>query len=212
MLELDLSGGARKDSIASQLLQQIPVEDQMRFLNDLESAGIEGLSATIELDDDQKARLYIRIDGLLEWERQHSHAHRSLESVIRLLDGLLISTKVREFAKAVYQILGEAEAAAHGKTVQNVHFHEVGNSYAVGYIVATGLLLDELSPDGVRETPITTGFGQIECAHGLVDVPAPATACILRGMDWTQGDVEGELATPTGVALAKAILDWDQLR
>ncbi len=106
-------------------------------------------------------------------------------------------------AMGVYGVLAEAEAKAHGADVAHVHFHEVGNDFAIGNVVAFCMLVDALAPGRVEATPIATGFGFVDCAHGRLPIPAPATANILEGMPHFAGGVEGELCTPTGAALVR---------
>ena len=110
-------------------------------------------------------------------------------------------------AKEIYRMLADAEAAAHGVPVDQVHFHEVGAMDAVADIVSVCFLLDTLKPDEIIISPVTTGFGQVQCAHGIVPVPAPATARLLQGIPSLSGTVEGELCTPTGAALLRYFAD-----
>jgi uncharacterized protein (DUF111 family) len=87
--------------------------------------------------------------------------------------------------------------------VEQIHFHEVGTLDAVADVVGVCLLMDMLSPDRVEASPVHVGNGQVRCAHGLMPVPAPATALLLRGIPCYGGTVEGELCTPTGAALLR---------
>lgn len=100
-------------------------------------------------------------------------------------------------------MLADAEAKAHGKPVDQVHFHEVGNMDAVADIVGACLLMEKLAPERVVVSPIRTGYGFVRCAHGVLPVPAPAAANLLRGMPIFAGDIQGEMCTPTGAALLK---------
>lgn len=102
---------------------------------------------------------------------------------------------------AVYGKIAEAESHAHGRPVEEVHFHEVGAMDAVADITAFCLMMHELAPDKIVVSPINVGFGNVRCAHGILPVPAPATAWILRGIPVYAGRVEGELCTPTGAAI-----------
>lgn len=104
---------------------------------------------------------------------------------------------------AVYKLIAEAESAAHGVPVTEIHFHEVGTLDAVADITAVCLLLHELEPDEIVVSPIALGGGQVRCAHGILPVPAPATAHILRGLPVHGGPFDQELTTPTGAALIK---------
>jgi hypothetical protein len=114
---------------------------------------------------------------------------------------------------AVYRIIADAEAKVHGGTADTVNFHEVGAMDAVADVLAVCLLLQKLSPDAVICSTVTVGYGHVHCAHGILPVPAPATANILLGMPITAGHFEGELCTPTGAALLKHfVTDFGNLR
>lgn len=103
----------------------------------------------------------------------------------------------------MYGLISDAEAQVHGKPVEQVHFHEVSALDAVADIVGVAMLMERLAPEDVLASPITTGFGQVRCAHGILPVPALATALILQGLPVRAGQIEGELCTPTGAALLK---------
>jgi len=104
---------------------------------------------------------------------------------------------------AVYTLIAEAESHAHGVPVTEIHFHEVGTMDAITDITAVCLLMDRIAPDEVVVSPIHVGSGQVWCAHGILPVPAPATAYILRDVPVYGGRIQGELCTPTGAALLK---------
>ena len=104
---------------------------------------------------------------------------------------------------AVYRLIAEAESQAHGVPVTEIHFHEVGTMDAVADITAVCMLMEEIAPDQVVASPVHVGSGQVKCAHGILPVPAPATAYILRGVPIYGGSIRGELCTPTGAALLR---------
>jgi len=110
---------------------------------------------------------------------------------------------VRENVLAVYRSIADAESRVHGVPVDEIHFHEVGTMDAVADVVAVCLLMDRLAPERVIVSPIHVGSGHVHCAHGILPVPAPATAYILQGLPIYGGSVKGELCTPTGAALLK---------
>jgi uncharacterized protein (TIGR00299 family) protein len=114
-----------------------------------------------------------------------------------------VSDKVKKDAMAVYKLIAEAESHAHGVPVDKIHFHEVGELDAVADIVGVCMLMEELAPDVIFASPINVGSGQVRCAHGILPVPAPATAFILQGVPMYSGSAVGELCTPTGAALLK---------
>lgn len=136
-------------------------------------------------------------------EHSHHHHHSSLQDIEHIVHGLAISEKIKEDIMAVYQLIAQAESHAHGVPVEEIHFHEVGTMDAVSDIAAVCILMDKLSPDQVIASPIHVGSGQVRCAHGILPVPAPATAYILRDVPIYGGNIKGELCTPTGAALLK---------
>ena len=110
-----------------------------------------------------------------------------------MIDGLPMPRPVKEKAKAVYALIAEAESHAHGCPVSEVHFHEVGAMDAVADVAGACLLLHWLAPDRVVASPVHLGSGQVRCAHGVLPVPAPATAYLLQGVPCYGGAVQGEL-------------------
>ena len=134
----------------------------------------------------------------------HHHSHTSLHGIGQIVrDHLDLPEKVKDDIMAVYGLIAEAESAAHGVPVEEIHFHEVGTMDAVADVTAVCLAMAELDPDEVVVSPVHVGAGQVRCAHGILPVPAPATAHILRGVPTYGGAVMGELCTPTGAALLK---------
>ena len=143
-------------------------------------------------------------DEAHEHEYSHGHHHHaSAADIEALIDGLDVSERVKKDAKAVYGLIAEAESKVHGRPVREIHFHEVGTLDAVADVVGVCLLMEALSPDQVIVSPVHTGSGHVHCAHGILPVPAPATALILQGIPSYGGQVRGELCTPTGAALLR---------
>jgi len=142
-------------------------------------------------------------------DHKHGHDHGSYTNIEHLIGHLNVSGSVQQNALAVYKLIAEAESHAHGVPVDKIHFHEVGEMDAVADIVGVCMLIEELAPDAILASPVNTGSGHVRCAHGILPVPAPATAYILRDVpiynDQAQGEpcVQGELCTPTGAALLK---------
>ena len=137
----------------------------------------------------------------------HGHHHASVGDIHALIDSLSVSDRVKTDAKAVYALIADAESRVHGRPVEEIHFHEVGTMDAVADVVGVCLLMEQLSPERVVVSPVATGSGFVRCAHGVLPVPAPATALLLQGIPSCGGDVEGELCTPTGAALLKYFAD-----
>ena len=133
----------------------------------------------------------------------HHHHHTGMHEIEDLIRSLDISDKVKADALAVYGLIAEAESHAHGQPVEQIHFHEVGTMDAVADVVGVCLLMEQLGADRVVASPVHVGSGQVRCAHGILPVPAPATAHILRGIPTYGGQIRGGLCTPTGAALLK---------
>ena len=131
------------------------------------------------------------------------HHHATLSDIHSIIDGLSIPESVRGSAKDVYDLIARAEADVHGADPGLVHFHEVGAMDAVADVVAVSLLMDRIAPAKVIASGINTGSGTVKCAHGIMPVPAPATALLLEGMVSYSNGIRGELCTPTGAALLK---------
>ena len=137
-----------------------------------------------------------------EHSHDHNHHHHTTPTDIQyILDHLPVPEEVRSHAKAVYDRIAQAEAKAHGVPVEHIHFHEVGSLDAVVDVVGVCLAMYLLHPDQVIVSPIHLGSGQVRCAHGIMPVPAPATANLLTGVPCYCGEINGELCTPTGAAL-----------
>ena len=139
-------------------------------------------------------------------EHDHGHGHHhhaGMGDIRHILSHLDIPQDVREDAEEVYELIALAESHAHGRPVEEIHFHEVGALDAVADVVAVCWLIHDLAPEQILASPIHVGWGQVRCAHGILPVPAPATAHILRDVPTYGGSVEGELCTPTGAALLK---------
>ncbi len=130
--------------------------------------------------------------------------HHGIVEVRETIARLAVSQAVKDDLSAVYEILAQAEAQVHECEVDHTHFHEVGNGEALLNTLIICCAFGYLHPDFVMASPVQTGSGQIECAHGLMDVPAPATAAILAtGIPTCEEKLEGELCTPTSAAIIK---------
>lgn len=120
-----------------------------------------------------------------------------------MISHMNISEKAKKDAMTVYEIIGQAESTVHDKPMTDIHFHEVGTLDAVTDVVGNCILMDMIGADRIVVSPICTGSGTVKCAHGILPVPAPATALILNGLPVYAGKIESELCTPTGAALLK---------
>jgi hypothetical protein len=129
------------------------------------------------------------------------HPHRHLSDILELIDGAKLPDRATRRAKEVFTRLGRAEAQVHGVPVEKVHFHEVGAVDSICDIVGACVAMDLLDIHAVYSGPIPLGWGTMQCAHGLMPIPAPATAELVRGFSTVPGPREGELTTPTAAAL-----------
>lgn len=138
-----------------------------------------------------------------EHHHEHEHHHTGMNDIEHIIGHLDIPERVKNDAIGVYKLIAEAESHAHGCEISEIHFHEVGTMDAVADVVGTCLLINELNVDRIIASPINVGSGQVRCAHGILPVPAPATAHILGGVPIYSNDIQGELCTPTGAAILK---------
>jgi len=136
-------------------------------------------------------------------EHDHHHSHNSYHDIEHLIGHLNVSDTVKKNALEVYKLIAEAESRAHGVSVDKIHFHEVGEMDALADITGVCMLIEELAPDVIFASPVNTGSGHVRCAHGVLPVPAPATAYILQNVPMYNDQTQGELCTPTGAALLK---------
>lgn len=137
----------------------------------------------------------------------HDHVHRGRKDVFAIIDSAIITHNARCIAKKIFNILAEAEAKAHGTTIDKVHFHEVGAVDSIVDIMTIAVCIDDLKPDGIILKNLTDGTGTIRCQHGIMPVPVPAVANVVtqQGLELKLSEVEGELVTPTGAAAAAAL-------
>jgi len=174
----------------------------------IESAGFSDIQIKIESGEKSHisgTRIAVLVNGREE-SPDHtgsSHECRTLSDVMGIIDSLNVSDSVKENAKSIYRDIAEAESMVHARPVSEVHFHEVGMMDAIADIVCNCMLIEELSPDRIISSPLRTGYGHVRCSHGLLPIPAPATAIISTGIPTYAGEVEGEFTTPTGAAIVK---------
>lgn len=138
-----------------------------------------------------------------EHKHSHHHRHRNMDKIENIINSLNVNENVKKNALEVYRLIAEAEGFVHGKKIEDIHFHEVGTMDAVADITGVCMLIDEIGAERIIASPVNTGSGQVKCAHGILPVPAPATAYVLRGIPIYSDGTKGELCTPTGAALLK---------
>ena len=219
--------GAAGDMLAGALVSLLSKEEQESFIKMINNIGVDGVKVSIS--DDAKCGIVgkhfkVEIDGVEEHshdvhEHEHHHEHgqehghhhehhhhgtgpfpKELEAVAEKLD-------CPNDIQKVYELLAEAEAKVHGKDISEIHFHEVGMKDALIDIASVVYLMNKLKVDKVVVSPVNVGFGKVKCAHGILPVPAPATAELVKGIPTYAGRFEGELLTPTGAALLKYYAD-----
>ena len=143
----------------------------------------------------------------IDIQHEPEHAHRHLHHIVDMIRASQLTPRQQELAEQVFTKLGEAEAKVHGTTIRKVHFHEVGAVDSIADIVGTAVGLELLGIERIVASPVPTGRGFIEIAHGRCSIPAPATAELLRGVPLAESNVEAELTTPTGAAVLAALSD-----
>lgn len=217
ILYLDCLMGAAGDMLMAALYELL--DDKQAFLDMMRSLGLPGIEISAEpavkcgiTGTHMKVLVHgseeldALHDHLHEHAHEHSHDHEhhhhtDLHEIEHLLSHLDLPQTVQDDALAVYRRIAEAESKVHGTTVDQIHFHEVGTLDALADVVGVCLLMHLLAPEKVYASSVHVGSGQVRCAHGILPVPAPATALLLAGVPIYGGAIQGELCTPTGAAL-----------
>ena len=143
----------------------------------------------------------------------HRHEHRGMVEIGAIIDAADMTDRAKEITRAVFAVIAEAEARAHGVPVDQVHFHEVGAVDSIADIVAIAAAFDSLDIDDVVVSDLVEGTGTVRCQHGIIPVPVPAVVNIAaaHGLPLRITDVRGELVTPTGAAVVAAVRTRDAL-
>ena len=220
IIHLDLGMGAAGDMLMAALYELLPEDGRESFIEKMNSLGLCGVRVNAQKCNRcgiTGTHMEVTVDGISENEHEqdhdhdhhhdHHHHHTGMDDIQNIIEGMNVSGSVKSNVLGVYGIIAEAESRAHDTEVSLVHFHEVGAMDAIADITGVCLLMDILSPDEVTSTPVCTGYGKVKCAHGMLPVPAPATANILTGIPVYASDIEGELCTPTGAALVSFFTD-----
>ena len=207
-LYIDCGMGAAGDMLTAALWELIPNREE--FVHRMNTLGLPGIAVTAEKSVKcgiTGTHFRVKVHGEEESELMQDHHHGSMEDIRSIVSSLPIPTMVKLDIMTVYNKLAEAESHVHGVPVNQIHFHEIGTMDAIADITAVCLLMHELKADKVIASPVHVGSGSVRCAHGILPVPAPATAYILRNIPIYGGRIQGELCTPTGAALLKHFVD-----
>ena len=226
-LYIECNMGAAGDMLMAALLELLPDPDsfihRMNRLvipgvhikrEDAVKCGVTGTHVSVRVAGEEEKSVDVEAGHMHphtqdehDYDHQHSehvhHRRTGVAEIKAIASALPVSDKVKSDVLAVYGLIAEAESKVHGRPVDAVHFHEVGAMDAIADIVGVCLLMEELAPQRIVVSPVHVGSGQINCAHGILPVPAPATAYILTGVPTYGGQIKGELCTPTGAALLK---------
>ena len=222
-LYLDLPMGAAGDMLSAALYELLNEEERKSFIEEINNAGIPGVTVTTESSVKcgiTGTHFSVKVNGQEEeshdahehshehhHNEEHSHDHHHHHTSMAEIEAIINSLKIPENVKAdiieVYKLIAAAESNAHGKPVTDIHFHEVGTMDAIADITSVCLLFNKVGAKNIFASAINVGSGQVHCAHGILPVPAPATAFILKDIPVYSNHIKGELCTPTGAALLK---------
>lgn len=213
ILYFDCSSGISGNMTIGALLEI--VDDEKYLLNELKKLNIDGYEIKIS----KKVKNGITgtyVDVLLEHEHHHKHKehnhenehthhheHRNLSDVNKIIDNSTLNEEVKKLAKKIFLRVAKAESKVHNKPLEEVHFHEVGAIDSIIDIVGTAILINKINPDKIVSSTVNDGYGFIECAHGKMAVPVPATSEIFSNSNvkFRQIEIDTELVTPTGAAI-----------
>lgn len=212
ILYLDCGMGAAGDMLSSALFELI--DNKKEFLENINLAGIPSVIVTAENSVKcgiSGTHLRVKINGEEEGKScsyHSSHHHNSPTDIEHIINHLSMSEKVKKNVMAVYKMIAFAESNVHNAPVSEIHFHEVGALDAIADIAMFCMLVELIGADKIVASPVNVGSGKVACAHGILPVPAPATAEILKGISAYSNGIDGELCTPTGAALLKFFVNY----
>ena len=213
ILYLDLGMGAAGDMLTAALYELLDESARKEYIDKINALGLSDVCVSAKICSRcgiSGIHMDVLVSGMSEDEHHHDedhehghHEHSSPDDISKIIGQMPVSDTVRKNATAIYGIIAEAESIAHNTDVSMIHFHEVGNKDAIVDIVGFCILMEMLGFPRVIASPVCTGYGKVKCAHGILPVPAPATANILKGVPIYAGEIEGEMCTPTGAAIVK---------
>ncbi len=178
--------------------------DSAYLIAELQKLNIEGFHLEVSKDN---RRGISGTKATVVVENPDNEKHRHLRHVEELINNSTLSAKVKAKSIQIFDLIAEAEANVHQIDKQRVHFHEVGALDSIADIVGAAICWDYLKIDKVISSPIQLGGGTVKCAHGIMPVPAPATALIVKGIPIKMGLIQHEATTPTGAAILVALVD-----
>ena len=211
ILYIECNMGAAGDMLMSALSELHPnPENFIQRLNALKIPGVEVKRNVSVKCGITGTHIDVTVHGHHEdshMHEQHEHHHTGMCEIEHIVSHFELPQKIKNDILSVYRIIAEAESHVHGVPIDEIHFHEIGSMDAVADITGVCMLINALAPEKIVVSPVCTGFGQVKCVHGILPVPAPAAAYILRDIPIYGGNIEGELCTPTGAALLKYFAD-----
>lgn len=215
VIYFDLGMGAAGDMLAAALYDSLSDEQKKNFEKIIDTLGIEDVKVAISRSIKcgiEGTHIDVSVKGEIEGvhehhHEEHEHHHHSLKEIDAIIDRINVSGSIKYEVKKVYRELALAESKVHGIDVQEIHLHEVGAIDAIVDITLVCVLMEMINADRVYASPVHVGAGKVKCAHGILPVPAPATACLLEDVPIYGGKIRGELCTPTGAVLLKHFVD-----
>jgi pyridinium-3,5-bisthiocarboxylic acid mononucleotide nickel chelatase len=216
-IHLDLIGGLSGDMFVAGLVDLSPnIEPRLEENLRLCGPSLEGISCRVERADDgtfigkrfhvERSQARMARDHEAEHGQAHGHPHVDWRLIKRELDASALDPAVKRRALAIFSLLAKAEARIHGCEVEDVQFHEVGAWDSIADIVSAAFLIEASGAANWTVGAIPLGAGRVRTAHGLLPIPAPATALLLEGFPFVDDGVSGERVTPTGAAIVRNLI------
>lgn len=236
ILYLECKTGAAGDMLMGALYSLLTEEQKVLFLEKLNAIseevcvipqeickqGIDGIHMKVEINGTEEGTEAHHHHEHNHHEEEHGHthdhdhahshahghhSHTSVAAILEQISKLDMSDTVKKDAEEIYREIAAAESKVHQTDMEQIHFHEVGSVDALIDVVGSCLALELLGVDEVQASPVCVGNGTVRCAHGILPVPAPATAEIIKGMPVYCSSFDGELLTPTGAAILKYFVE-----
>ena len=179
--------------------------DKDFIISELAKLNLSGY--TIEVCRDRRHHIEGTRVNVILTDKQDKHPHRNLKDIEHIIDSSSLNEKVKTTSKTMFQKLAEAESKIHGMPIEKIHFHEVGAVDSIVDIVGSSICYDFLKIEKVICSPVELGGGFVQCKHGTLPIPAPATVEILKGVPVKTGTVQSETTTPTGAAILATLVN-----